>query len=428
MNSPDPNAHQPGAPTVTAEGSPTQHKQGVTPWKIVLPPVLIILAVIVGKVIVESKPEPKTVEAKPRVVAVETVSVQPETVRLSVESQGAVRPRVETTLTAEVAGRVESVSSNFREGGFIKKGEVLIRIDPIEYEAALANAKANLAQAKFNLAQEEALSEQAAADWEDLGRGEPTELALRKPQLDQAKSMIESAEAGVIRAERNLERTELRAPYDGRVVTQAVDIGQFVGANTTLGTIYATDVAEVFLPLSNEELARLDLPSDLDNNDQKQGPQATLSTNYGNRRYTWMGQVVRTGSTFDQRSRLLDVVVEVNDPLAVDPDQPGRPPLKPGKFVQATIEGRRVEEAITIPRSALREGDTVLIAKADDTLNRRAVTVIQADTQHAIISEGLQAGDRVIISPVEYVIEGMKLQVHDASAKDQPEQTNSDKS
>lgn len=409
MNRPKSDSSVDKTPPLPQSQSPAAKNRGVTPWKIILPIVILIAAAFLGKVIVNSKPQPEKKTPPPRVVAVEVVNVQPETVRLSVDSQGTVRPRVETQLTAEVAGRIESVSPNFREGGFIKKGEVLIQIETVDYEAALANAQAQLAQAKFTLAQEQAQSEQAASDWEDLGRGDPSDLALRKPQLEQAQAMIDSSKAGVIRAERNLERTKLRAPYDGRVIEQNVDLGQYVGANTVLGTIYATDVAEVFLPLSDHELARLDLPNGLDANDDITGPKVTLSTDYGNRRYTWEGQIIRTGAQFDSRSRLLDVVVEITDPLAADRKQPGRPALKPGKYVEAQIQGREVSDAYSIPRSALREGDTVLIAKADNTLTQREVVVIQADTEKAVISEGLEPGDRVITSPVEYVIEGMKL-------------------
>lgn len=409
MNRPKSDSSVDKTPPLPQSQSPATKNRGVTPWKIILPIVILIAAAFVGKVIVNSKPQPEKKTPPPRVVAVEVVNVQPETVRLSVESQGTVRPRMETQLTAEVAGRIESVSPNFREGGIIKKGEVLIQIETVDYEAALANAQAQLAQAKFTLAQEQAQSEQAAADWEDLGRGDPSDLALRKPQLEQAQAMIDSSKAGVIRAERNLERTKLRAPYDGRVIAQNVDLGQYVGANTVIGMIYATDVAEVFLPLSSHELGRLDLPSGLDANDDITGPKVTLSTDYGNRRYTWEGQIIRTGAQFDSRSRLLDVVVEITDPLATDRNQPGRPPLKPGTYVEAQIQGREVRDAYSIPRSALREGDTVLIAKADDTLTQREVVVIQADTEKAVISEGLEPGDRVITSPVEYVIEGMKL-------------------
>ncbi|WP_309396489.1 efflux RND transporter periplasmic adaptor subunit [Cerasicoccus maritimus] len=416
MSRPDSSSHEDNPPPLTPAESPAAQKRGVTPWKILLPIVILVIAGGLGKLIIESKPEPDKKAPPARVVAVETVTVEPEAIRLSVDSQGAVQPRVQTQLTAEVSGRIESVSPTFREGGFIKKGEVLIQIEKVDYEAALANAQAELAQSKFNLAQEVAQSEQAQADWEDLGRGEPTDLALRKPQLEQAKALIKSAEAGVERAERNLERTTVRAPYDGRVVEQTADVGQFIAANGVLGKIYASDVAEVYLPLSDAELARLDLPSGLDDMESIKGPQVTLMTDFGNRRYTWQGRVVRTGAAFDSRSRLLDVVVEIENPLAADPEQPGRPGLKPGKFVQAHVEGRLAEGSFSIPRFALREGDTVLIAQADDTLTRREVVVIQADTERAVISEGLEAGDRVITSPVEYVIEGMQLVVENGES------------
>lgn len=416
MKTPDKSVSTQGAQALDPE-APSQQQRGVSPWQIILPFVILLGAGFFGWVIVHSKPAPEEHTPPPRVVAVETVTVQPQTVNLGVESQGVVRARTRTQLTPEVSGRIDAVSPNFRDGAIIKKGEMLIRIDAVDYEAALANAQANLAQAKFNLAQEQALSEQALADWEDLGRGEPSDLALRKPQLEQAQAMIDSAESAVTRAQRDLERTELRAPYDGRVIEQTADVGQFVSPNTPLGTIYATDIAEVFLPLSADELARLDLPTELDAMGKGEGPSVTLSTNFGGREFSWQGQVVRTGATFDERSRLLDVVVEVPNPLQGDAAQPGRPALKPGKFVQAEIEGREARSAFVVPRYALREGDTVLIAKADNTLSQRKVTVIQADTEFAIISEGLEAGDRVITSPVEYVIEGMSLVVESDGAE-----------
>ncbi|WP_309387562.1 efflux RND transporter periplasmic adaptor subunit [Cerasicoccus frondis] len=415
-----PDSHTPednSPPPLSNAETPKKKSSGFAPGKILLPIIILVVAWFLGVAIINSKPEPEKKTPPPRVVAVETVTVQPESIRLSVSSQGVVQPRMQTQLTAEVSGRIDSVAPNFRDGGIIRKDEVLIQLDKIDYEAALANAESEAAQAKLTLSSEQAQAEQAAADWEDLGRGDPTDLALRKPQLEQAKALIKSAEAAVSRAKRNLERTAVRAPYDGRVIEQNVDLGQFVGANSALATIYSTDVAEVSLPLSDEELARLDLPSQVnDKTGEIDGPQVTLSTHFADRRFTWEGQIIRTGAVFDQRSRLLDVIVEVTDPLASDPSQPGRPPLKPGKFVQADIEGRLAKNAFSIPRAALREGDTVLIAQADDTLAQRQVTVIQADTEHAVISEGLEAGDRVITSPVEYVIEGMQLVVENGQA------------
>jgi len=406
-----PRTVSPGSERPPAPSSPASaQRRALSPWQIILPFAILLFGSLAVYAIVNSKPAPEGAEPPPRVAVVEAITVQPEKVRLSVESQGTVRPRVQTRLTAEVGGRVESVSPNFRPGGFIRQGEALVRLDPTDYEAAVANAKANLAQARFNLAQEEALAEQAAADWEDLGRGEATDLALRKPQLEQARSAIQSAEAALTRAERDLERTEVRAPYDGRVTEQSVDVGQFVGPNTALGVIYGTDVAEVFLPLDTGELSRLELPANLDQRGVD-GPPVRLSATFGAETYHWEGHLARMGAEFDSRSRLLDAVAAVEDPLGGDPAQPSRPALRPGMFVEATIEGREVAGAFAIPRRALREGDTVLVAKPDDTLAQRSVTVIQADTKRAIISEGLEPGDRVIVSPMEYVVDGMNLRV-----------------
>ncbi|GHC02509.1 efflux RND transporter periplasmic adaptor subunit [Cerasicoccus arenae] len=397
-------------PTETDRHPSQPSAQPITPIKIILPVLILAGAAMLGYFIINSKPEPEKKTPPKREFAVEVISVQPQSVRLSVTSQGTVRPRVQTKLTAEVAGRVELVSSNFREGGFIRQGEALIQIDPVDYEAAVANAQANLAQAKFNLAQEQALAEQATSDWKDLGRGDASDLALRKPQLEQAEAMITSAEAALKRAQHNLKRTTLLAPYDGRVVEQSVDVGQFAGANSALGMIYATDVVEVFLPLSDAELARLDLPSDLDQ-EEIDGPKAVISATFGGRDYTWQGHVVRTGATFDQRSRMLDAVVEIENPLAKDSEQPGRPALKPGMYVRAKIEGRLVPDSYVVPRSALQAGDTILIAQPDNTLTQRPVMVTQANTDTVVISKGLSPGERVITSPVEYVVEGMELKV-----------------
>ncbi|MEO0794203.1 MAG: efflux RND transporter periplasmic adaptor subunit [Verrucomicrobiota bacterium] len=390
--------------------TPTATRRPFSPWKIILPLLILGLAVTGAKVIVNTKPVPTAKETPERVEAVEIIAVQPQTVTLSVASQGTVRPRIETQLTAEVVGRIEEVSENFRPGGFIRKGEMLIRIDPVNYESAVATAQANLAQARLVLAQEIALAEQAEADWSDLGRGDPNDLALRKPQLEQAQAVLISAEAELRRAERDLERTEVRAPYDGRVRQQGVDLGQFIGNNMQIGVIYSTDIAEVFLPLDDSEVSRLILPEAIDGPDVD-GPAVRLSATFGGQQYHWEGHLVRTGAAFDSRSRLLDAVAEIHDPLAKDPEQPGRPVLKPGMFVEAEIVGREVSDSYVIPRIALRENNTVLVAQEDNTLERREVEVVQANTKQAIIRGGLETGDRVITSPMEYVIIGMKLKV-----------------
>lgn len=381
--------------------------------KVILPIIVLAIAVGISVFIIKMKPEPVRQAAEPVVAKVAVVEPERTPVKLSVYSQGTVQAQTRTTLTAEVAGRIIAVSPNFRPGGFFKKGEVLVEIDPADYEANLAMEQANLAQAELTLAQEVAQAEQAAIDWEQLGNGEPTALALRKPQIRQAEAALASAAARVAKAERDLERTRVFAPYNGRVLEQSVDVGGFVsgGPTSPVGSIYSTDVAEVRLPVSDDELARLDLPFEYVGDEAIEGPPVLLTAKTGPREWRWLGRIVRTEASIDERSRLTFLVAEVKNPYVRDPDFPNRPPLKVGMFVQARIEGIPMEEAVVIPRYALRENQTVLVATPGDTLARRSVTVAQSDDETAILTEGLEAGDRIIVSPMEYPIEGMGLVV-----------------
>ena len=200
------------------------------------------------------RPEQEKKEPQDILPTVETLQVYPEDLVVKVETQGTVEARTETVLTAEVSGLVEWVSPDFVAGGFFEKGEVLLKIDALEYESRLAEARSRLAQAELVYAQERALAEQAARDWEDLGRGEPTDLVLRKPQLAKAKADREAAEAALRIAERNVRFTEVRAPYAGRVRRKRVDVGQSITARASqLAEIYSVEVAELRLPLSAKE-------------------------------------------------------------------------------------------------------------------------------------------------------------------------------
>ncbi len=372
---------------------------------------VLVVTAIVCYFVVALKPEPERTEPEPLSPPVEYLVAAPEAVQLSVKSQGTVQPRTRTTLTAEVAGRIVSVSPDFEPGGFFDKGQTLLQIDDADLKAALAIEEANLAQAEYNLAQEQALAEQARIDWEDLGEGDPTSLALREPQIKQAKAVLASAEARVEKARRDLERSTVKAPYACLVEQQLVDLGSYVTGNpgTQLATIYATDTAEVRLPLSTDELALIELPLAFLGEGVALGPEVTLTASHGGKTYTWQGRIIRTEASIDPRSRLIYVVAAVDDPYGRDPAHPNRPPLRAGLFVEAEIQGRALPEVYVIPRYALREGSSVLIAAGDDTLRRKAVGVAQATEEQALITEGLAPGDRVITSPVEYAIEGMSI-------------------
>jgi len=372
--------------------------------KVILPIFILLVAAGITTVLVMFKPEAAEVTPVRPVTNVEVIEVQPEAVQLSVKSQGTVLPRTESDISVEVSGRIIKVADNFRAGGSFSQGDVLVIIDPADYEAAVANAAAELANAQLTLALEEAQAEQAAADWAALGEGKASELTLRKPQLTQAKARIESARANLKRAQRDLARTELTAPFDGRVLSTSADLGQFVSAApaSPIARIYATDRAEIRLPITTRE-AEL-----LETKDRRQRFVRLEKANTKNSP-VWIARFVRMEATIDPNSRLLYAVAEIENPFA--PNSKNPEPLRRGQFITAEIEGRGLSDAYVLPRYALRGSDTVYVVTDADTLETRTVGIIKSDAEEVVITEGLTPGERVAISPVAYYIENMPVEV-----------------
>ena len=332
---------------------------------------------------------------------------------LAVASQGTVQPRTESQLVPEIAGRVTWVAPSFAQGGFFEAGDVLVKIDPFDYEQMLVSARSQLAQARLRLAQEEAEAEVALREWNTLGRGDPRELALRKPQLDDARASVAAAEASVERATRDLERADIVAPYAGRVRQKNVDIGQYVRVGDEIATVYAVDMAEIRLPLPDGELAYLDLPLSYRGVEQQTQPHVTLRATFAGEQHTWDGRIVRTESEIDSVSRMVHAIAEVADPYAPGPN-PNRPPLAVGMYVEAEIGGRTARDVAVLPREALRGRTEVLVVTPEDRLTFRTVDVLRTSTESVIVRAGLQAGELVAISPLDTPTEGMRVQLADA--------------
>ena len=378
--------------------------------KALLPPLVLGVALAAAYVMYLNRPP---VETQTPVVAAPAVRVQPvafESVDLTVSSQGTVQPRTSSQLVPEIAGTVISVSPAFAVGGFFEEGDVLLQIDPYDYQQALIAAQSQLAQARLRLATEEAEAEVARREWEEIGQGSATPLTLRQPQVEDARAAVASAEAAIDRARRDLERAEVRAPYAGRVQSKDVDVGQFVNRGTAVGRIYAVDSAEVRLPLPDDELAYVDVPMSYRGTQQRTGPAVTLSADFAGRRYSWRGRIVRTEGEIDAVSRMVHVVAEVNDPYAPGPD-PTRPPLAVGMFVEAEIAGRRVDDVVVLPWAALNGRDRVLIVDGDGRLRYRQVEVLRSTTESVLVSGGLEEGDLVSISALDAVVDGMAVQI-----------------
>ena len=353
------------------------------------------------------------VETQIPVVAPPAVRVQRvafQSVDLTVSSQGTVQPRTASQLVPEIAGTVINVSPAFAVGGFFEEGEVLLEIDPYDYQQALIAGQSQRAQARLRLAQEEAAAEMARREWDELVGGNANALTLREPQVEDARAAVASAEAAIDRARRDLERAQVRAPYAGRVQSKDVDVGQFVNRGTAVGRIYAVDSAEVRLPLPDEELAYVDVPMSYRGTQQRTGPSVVLSADFAGRQFTWQGQIVRTEGEIDPVSRMVHVVAEVDDPYAPGPD-PTRPPLAVGMFVEAEIAGRRVDDVVMLPWAALNGRDRVLIVDDDGRLRYRQVEVLRSTSEYVLVRSGLAEGERVSISALDAVIDGMAVQV-----------------
>jgi RND family efflux transporter MFP subunit len=327
-----------------------------------------------------------------------------------IRSQGTVRPRTEGTLIPEVSGRIVAVSDNFRDGGFFEQGDVLVTIDPVDYKTAVVVAEASLAQARVLLAEEGARADQAARDWGKLGSGDaPSELVLRRPQLAQALAGVASEEARLEEARRDLERTRITAPYAGRVLAQNVDFGQYVTPGTVLARIYAVDYAEIRLPLSDRQIAHLDLPELYrgDTSYASHGPGVVIKVIFGAREFRWDGRIVRAEGAIDTQSRQLFVVAKVDDPYGRS--QSERPPLKVGQFVEAEIEGRVLKDVFVIPRMALRENQYVLIIDKENKLDRRLVEVLWSDGDELVVRDNLTVGEILCVSAIQFAIQGMAV-------------------
>lgn len=400
-----------GAHTQHSTNSKAPRKQ-LWIWRVVtfVLPVLVIAGAIGGFIVMGAlKPEPEEKENTVKAIPVLTDIAVQDDVTLTVDVQGEVQPRTEINLVPQVNGLITYMSPKFIEGGRFQKGDLLVRIDPAEFELRVTQAKASVAQAETIIAREQSEAIIARQDWKDLGRsGNPTPLSLREPQMAEAKAQLASAEARLAEADLQLARTSLYAPFDGRVTLRHVDQGEFVTAGTRLGEIYAVDVMDVRLPLTNEDLRRAGLTLGYEAARASAGIPVTLTADVAGTLGEWQGHIVRTDSRFDTNTRVLFAYAEVKDPFGAGASK--GTPLAPGIFVKAAIEGQKLENIIIVPRTALRGSDKVYVAN-DDTLSIKTVSVISSDREHAVLRSGLTVGAAVITSPIRGVADGMKIQV-----------------
>lgn len=376
--------------------------------KWLLPLIIVAVGILITAALVMAGPEVETVEPERIVPLMRVVEAEITDVRLVVDSQGTVEPSRRSEVTAQVPGRIAWISPELASGGSFTRGQVMARIDPRDQQAAVQNAQAAVAQARVRLAREEAESRLAMEEWEDLGSGDPSPLVLRQPQVAEARASLEAAEALLAQASLNQDRTAITAPFDGRVTRRLADVGQFVSPGAPIATLYATDYAEIELPVTNEDLGFIDLPAA-----GRTGPRVVLRGNLAGVERAWEGRIVRTSGSIDPSTRMVNLIARVENPFEATADGIG---MHAGIFVSAEIEGREMRDVFVLPREALRRDARVFVADESSRLRIRRVGVVTTRESTVIISTGLGEGDLVILSPIETPVDGMEVRL----AREQP--------
>ena len=369
---------------------------------IVIPSAIVIAFLFGAATLMATAPELEPSSIKPVPVTVRVQNVDMEAIQLKVHSQGSVVPSTVSQLIPEVSGRVTWTSPNLVAGGYFAAGQELARIDELDYKnardrakAALNRAKAEVEHARFEYGRLKSLAERKLTSRSALENG------LRAYRVSQAA--FEDATVSFEQAEENLNRTVLRAPFDGLVKSENVDIGQFAARGQAIATLYASDIVEVRLPIADRQLAFLNLPSLRTGNlPETQQPSVTLTAEYGGRTLNWAGKIVRTEAEIDTASRMVQLVARVE----TQADQPG---LSVGLFVNAEISGIAVEDVVVLPRSSLRNENQVLIVDGESKIRFRTVTPLRLYQDSVLIADGLVEGDRVCVSTLQTAIEGMNV-------------------
>lgn len=377
-------------------------------------PILVLIAFGVTAYVVVSNP-PTIKKFRQEAVAklnIEVTKVKLEDLKINVESYGTVKPRTQSILYSQVSGQIIEINPKFREGGFFEKGETLIELDKRDLLTNIQITKSALFNAQQALQEEEARSEQAEQDWVRLGNTEKApDLVLRKPQLMAAQAKVLSSEASLSQAELALERSDIKAPYTGRILKKEVDIGQVISSNTQLAEIYAVDYVEIRLPIKNKDLPYVLLPE----------PNRFSSTTVAEielptvdfysdliGEQSWQGKVVRTEGALDAKSQQLFVVAQINDPYGKENSAVN--PIKIGQYLTAKISGKVIENAITIPNKTIYQGSYVYVVE-DNLLKRRNINIVWQNRKSSVIDKGLNENDFLVLTPLGQVSSGMRVAI-----------------
>lgn len=349
----------------------------------VLPLLVMSAAVMVAVVMVKSRPELPRRESAVAVPLVDVLVAEPGPIAVAVRSRGTVAPRTDIELVSEASGRVVWVAPEFVVGGAVKQGDTLLRIDPIDYEVAVSVARAAVASAELSLAE--------------------VQVVVKKAAIEEAKAQVQAARDRLRQAEADLANTSIVAPFDAIIDTKRVDLGQYVQAGSGLMRLLGITSAEVRLPILASDVPFVRYGQLPDGS----WPRATLTARFGDEERSWESRLVRLEQRVDEETRVFYLVAEVDVPY----DAARHPwPLSLGLFVDVLIEGIELPTATRIPRSALHGGNAVYLVK-EGAIRKQLVEVLRRDRDTVLVGNGLVAGDEVILSRLDIMVEGMPVAV-----------------
>lgn len=370
-------------------------------------------AVAAFSALMATAPKPEENTTAPLPIAVEIVIAQNQATTLRVTTQGEVKSKNEAAVAAQVAGQIVAISPTLEPGAFVKKGEILAEIDAAQYRLAVDRSRSQVARAREALARARSEASLAEQDWKDLGLiGNPSDLTLQKPQVNAALADLKTAEAAVQESELNLERTQIRAPFDGRVMARSANIGDFISPGAPLATVFAVDAAQVRIPLTDADLAVLGLPPGFAAGAESAAPVAHLSAIVAGERREWTGRLALIDASVDARTRLVYGLVEVDDPF----NAALAAPLAPGLFVDITIDSGEAQQLVSIPRSALKKNQYIYVVDAEGAIKAREAAPVMADAKTLYFRDSVSPGEKVVASFLPSPRDGMKVRDINAPA------------
>lgn len=392
---------------------------------------ILIIALIAGSValasyLIKTKPEPRKRVRAPSIPVVEIMTPELQTYTQRIRSSGSVETNQTTNIISEVAGKVTNIDRSFEEGNYFPNDQQLLSIDNTNYKNAIIIASAEVSQRELAIKTEQNLASLAVREARILGNNRPIgEMASRKPQITAALANLEASRVRLQQARDDLSKTRIRAPYEGRILSRNVNIGQYVTPGTLLGQVYSTDYVEVRLPLSLAEYEQLNLPESYSNQkvDPNQMPEVVFSASFGETRYTWKGRLSRVSAAMDARTRQISVIARIDEPFKKSSS--GSPPVKIGQFLEAEIIGRKLSDVYVIPTRSTRQNKEVMLYD-EGAIRIRPITVLATENDLLVVkADSIPPNAKLIVTPMPSAKEGMTVRLVGEKPKRSREQRGS---